>query len=91
MTFLIPSKENIASFLMHALDADSLIVQDDSEKHQGHYPKELNNPHLLSHVTLYIQSSQFSGLSPLQQHRRIYQLLDPFLKNGLHAVSIKTI
>ena len=91
MTLFIPSKEKIASFLMYTLDADSLIVQDDSKKHQGHYPQDLKHPHLLTHVTLYIQSVAFSNLSLIQQHRKIYQLLDPFLKNGLHAISIKTI
>ena len=82
------NKEKVASFLMHVLDAEEVFIQDDSEKHKnhGHY-----NPNSSTHFTLSIKAEQLAYLSRLEKHKKIYELLDPFFKQGLHAVSIKTI
>jgi len=36
-----------------------------------------------------IVSNDFSGMSPIQRHQKVYSLLDEFLKDELHALSLE--
>lgn len=65
----------------------SIQLVDDSAKHAGH-----NSANGLrkqeTHFTLQVVSSRFDGMSLVQRHRMIYQLLDEEIKAGVHALSI---
>lgn len=42
------------------------------------------------HYELHIQSEQFQGLSPLKQHRLVYDALAGVVGETLHALALKT-
>jgi stress-induced morphogen len=42
------------------------------------------------HFDVLVMSDDFKGLSRIQQHQKIYELLDAEFKDKLHALTIKT-
>lgn len=61
-------------------------LQDDSAKHAGHAGNTGG-----SHFNLVIQSARFDGLSHVQRHRLIYDLLQLEMQTQIHALSIRAI
>ena len=41
------------------------------------------------HLKISIVSNDFAGMSPVQRHQKVYSLLDEFLKDELHALSLE--
>jgi BolA protein len=64
-----------------------LEVIDESAEHAGHTGASESG--LNSHFRVRIASAQFEGLSRVQRHRLVYDSLQEFLDNGLHALAIE--
>ena len=78
-------KEKIAHLLMDALKAEYIKIVDDSEKHKGHKgTQQVGN----THFTVTIISAFFKDKSLVSRHRMIYNILDPCIKQGVHAIGI---
>ena len=64
-----------------------LEVIDESSQHAGHAGASESG--MNSHFRVRIASSQFENLSRVQRHRLVYDSLQEFLDNGLHALAIE--
>lgn len=64
---------------------EQLTITDDSGKHVGHAGAR---PQGNSHFTVAITSAQFKGMSRVARHRAVYAALEPFFKEGLHALAV---
>jgi BolA protein len=64
-----------------------LEVIDESAEHAGH--SGATESGMNSHFRVRIASVQFEGLSRVQRHRLVYDSLQEFLDNGLHALAIE--
>ena len=67
------------------LSPQVLNVTDDSSRHAGHAGAKAGGE---THFTLEITSSAFAGLSRVQRHRLVHQLLEAELNDGVHALSL---
>jgi len=63
-----------------------LEVQDDSASHAGHRGNTGGG-----HFNLTIRSAKFDGLSQVQRHRLVYELLSDEMRTSIHALSIRAI
>ena len=43
------------------------------------------------HWRIDIKSARFKGLTPIAQHRLVYQALDEFMPNAIHALQLNTV
>lgn len=64
----------------------SLEIQDDSAAHAGHRGNGGGG-----HYTLIIRSAQFDGVSQVERHRIIFNLLSEEMRGAIHALSIRAI
>jgi len=64
-----------------------LEVIDESAQHAGH--AGANELGLNSHYRVLIASAHFETLNRVQRHRLVYDSLQEFLDNGLHALAIE--
>jgi BolA protein len=71
--------------LTEALAPDSVRVEDESHKHQGHAG---HRPGGETHFRVYIVAQTFKGKSRLERHRMINQILAGELAAGVHALAI---
>jgi BolA protein len=77
--------ETIRTKLETAFSPERLDVRDDSSKHRGHAGwREGGETHF--HVT--IVSPAFAGLSRVDRHRRVHEVLDAELKDRVHALAL---
>lgn len=77
--------ETIRTKLEGAFSPERLDVRDDSSKHQGHAGwREGGETHF--HVT--IVSPAFAGLSRVDRHRRVHEVLDTELRGRVHALAL---
>lgn len=74
---------DITRVLQDALDPSYLVVEDESAAHAGHYQSNGG----VTHITVHIQSPHLVG-SRVAQTRSVMRVLQPFLSQGLHAVSL---
>ena len=65
-----------------------LSVKDDSTHHVGHSGYRAGGE---SHFTVTLVSAEFSGLTRIQRHQRVYQCLQDELKGGVHALCLKLL
>ena len=77
--------DRIREVLTAAFDPVSLELIDDSSKHAGH----TGNKDGGGHYQVVIVSALFSGKSPIQRHRMVYDAMGDIMKNEIHALSIK--
>lgn len=63
-----------------------LILQDDSASHAGHAGNRGGG-----HFNLLIQSAAFNGISQVQRHRMVFDLLKEEMQSRIHALSIRAI
>ncbi len=77
---------DIERVLQHSLNPSYLKLEDDSASHAGHYQGNGG----VTHLTVYIQSPQLTG-SRVAQNRAVMRVLQPFIEQGLHAVSIRML
>lgn len=71
--------------LRKAFTPESLRVEDDSHRHEGHAG---HRPGGQTHFTVYIVSEAFRGKSRLERHRMINAALTTELSGGVHALAI---
>lgn len=62
-----------------------LEIHDDSAKHHGHAGA---HPQGQTHYTLVIEAEAFRGMSRVQAHRAVFEVLQPEFDTGLHALAI---
>lgn len=73
--------------LMIAFEPTRLDVINESELHAGHRSSPGTGE---SHFRLLIVSPAFEGMSRVDRHRMVNELLGPELEAGVHALAFKT-
>jgi BolA protein len=71
--------------LTEAFAPESLTVEDESHRHEGHAG---HRPGGQTHFRVYIVSGAFKGKSRLERHRMINATLSGELSGGVHALAI---
>ena len=66
-----------------------LEVLDESYKHDGH--AGANGTGFGTHFRVRISSPQFTNLARVQCHRLVYDALQDFIDQGLHALAIEVV
>ena len=74
----------MTGLLQHRLNVIELNIDDDSAKHAGHAGAKDGR----GHFKLNICAAEFSGLSTLQRHRLVYEVLGDMMQTDIHALSI---
>jgi BolA protein len=75
----------ISQKLTDAFAPQSLKVEDESHRHEGHAG---HRPGGQTHFRVYIVSGAFKGKSRLERHRMVNALLAGELAGGVHALAI---
>jgi BolA family transcriptional regulator, general stress-responsive regulator len=75
----------ITEKLRNAFAPESLRVEDESHRHEGHAG---SRPGGETHFRLYIVSEAFRGKSRIERHRMINATLAGELAGGVHALAI---
>jgi BolA family transcriptional regulator, general stress-responsive regulator len=75
----------IARKLTDAFAPQSLKVEDESHRHEGHAGWR---PGGQTHYRIYIVSEAFKGKTRLQRHRMVNSALASELAGGIHALAI---
>ena len=75
--------------LSERLQPSELQVLDESAAHAGHAGASPSGQG--SHIRVRIASPAFAGLSRVRQHRLVYDALQDFIDQGLHALAIEVI
>lgn len=75
----------ITQKLTEAFAPQSLRVEDESHRHEGHAGHQ---PGGQTHYRVYIVSEAFKGKTRLERHRMINGILSPELAGGVHALAI---
>ena len=79
----------ITAQLTQALSPSQLEVIDESGEHAGHVGA--NAEGFGSHVRVRIASPKFAGISRVAKHRLVYDAMQNFIDDGLHALAIDVI
>jgi BolA protein len=79
------TRDLITEKLRKAFAPDSLTVEDESHRHEGHAG---HRPGGETHFRLYIVSEAFRGKSRIERHRMINAALAGELAGGMHALAI---
>jgi BolA family transcriptional regulator, general stress-responsive regulator len=77
--------ETIRAKLEAAFAPAHLDVHDDSAKHEGHAGHREGGE---THFRVAIVSKSFDGLSRIERHRRVHDVLDAELKGRVHALAL---
>lgn len=88
-TTALPLSEQIHARLTERLQPSELRVVDESAAHAGHMGA--NDSGQGTHMRVSIASPLFSGISRVQRHRLVYDALQDFIDQGLHALAIELI
>ena len=83
------SSQDIHARLTERLQPTALEVIDESAAHAGH--AGANAEGRGSHIRVRVASPLFTGLSRVQRHRLVYDALQDFIDQGLHALAIELI
>jgi BolA protein len=81
--------EQIHARLSERLQPTALKVIDESASHAGHAGASATGQG--SHMRVCIASPMFTSLSRVQRHRLVYDALQDFIDQGLHALAIELI
>ena len=82
-------RDQIHARLMERLQPSALNVIDESAAHAGHSGASASGQG--SHIRVCIASPLFTPLSRVQRHRLVYDALQDFIDQGLHALAIELI
>ena len=80
-------KSRIETLLQNGLAPERLEVIDESHHHAGHQPSFDGTGE--THMRVRIVAKKFEGLSRLERHRAVNDLLKPELDAGLHALAVE--
>ena len=75
--------------LQARLNPEFVEVLDESAAHAGH--AGANGTGLGTHFRVRIQSAVFTGKSRVARHRLVYDALQEYIDQGLHALAIEVI
>ncbi len=84
-----PTAAAIEQRLRDQLTPSALEVLDESADHAGH--AGANGTGFGTHFRVRIASAQFDGRSRVQRHRLVYDALQDFMDQGLHALAIELL
>jgi len=87
MTALAPTAAQLQQRLQQVLQPTQLEVIDESHQHHGH--AGANGSGFGSHFRVRITSPLFTGKTPIARHRLVYDALQDFMDQGLHALAIE--
>ena len=82
-----PTAARLEQRLRERLQPVTLEVIDESYQHQGH--AGANGSGFGSHFRVRVTSHLFTGKSPVLRHRLVYDALQDFMDQGLHALAIE--
>lgn len=85
----LPTAPAIEARLREQLQPSALQVIDESGDHAGHVGA--NAEGFGTHFRVRIASPLFAGKSRVAQHRLVYDALQNFIAQGLHALAIEVI
>ena len=88
-TPVLPLSTQIHQRLTERLTPTELRVIDESAAHAGHVGA--NDSLQGTHIRVCIASPLFHGISRVQRHRLVYDALQDFIDQGLHALAIELI
>ena len=77
--------DTIRKKLTEAFAPQSLTVEDESAKHEGHSGHREGGQ---THYRVYIESQAFKGKTRIERHRMINGILSAELAGGVHALAI---
>ena len=83
-----PTVAALEQRLRAVLQPTALTVLDESAAHAGH--AGANGTGFGTHFRVRIASDLFAGRTRVQQHRLVYDALQDFIDQGLHALAIET-
>ena len=89
MNAQLPSASTIEQTLLAALQPTQLDVFDESAAHAGH--SGANAEGHGTHFRVRIASPAFAGKTRIAKHRLVYEALQIFIDQGLHALAIEII
>ncbi len=81
--------QQIHQRLTERLTPTTLEVIDESAQHAGHAGANARGEG--THMRVCIASPMFTNLSRVQRHRLVYDALQDFIDQGLHALAIELI
>jgi BolA protein len=79
--------QRMQAHLQHQLAPQQLEVLDESYQHNGH--AGANGTGFGTHFRVRIAAAQFVGLSRVARHRLVYDSLQDFIAQGVHALAIE--
>ncbi|MEN9436117.1 MAG: hypothetical protein RIR09_772 [Pseudomonadota bacterium] len=85
---IAPTATQLEQRLRERMAPTRLEVLDESYQHNGHAGS--NGTGFGTHFRVRIASQQFTGKSRVIQHRLVYDALQDFIDQGLHALAIET-
>jgi BolA protein len=81
------SISHLEDMLYEGLTIGFLHISDESDRHKGHGEmKSVGDG--LTHVFIRIYATELEGLSRIEQHKKIYSILQPAIDKGVHAIRI---
>ncbi len=83
------SAQALASRLQQRLQPSALEVVDESADHAGHVGANASGSG--SHFRVRIASPLFAGKTRVQRHRLVYDAVQDFMDQGLHALAIELL
>jgi BolA protein len=87
MKIIAPTAERLQQRLQEVLQPTHLEVIDESAQHHGH--AGANGTGSGTHFRVRITAGAFVGKSALARHRLVYDALQDFMDQGLHALAIE--
>jgi BolA family transcriptional regulator, general stress-responsive regulator len=81
----MPVQDHIKEKLTKAFAPESLRVEDESHRHEGHAG---HRPGGETHFRVYIVAEAFRGKSRIERHRMVNATLASELAGGVHALAI---
>lgn len=88
-TALLPTAAELEAALREALAPTQLEVIDESGAHAGH--AGANAEGRGTHFRVRIASPLFAGKPRVARHRLVYDALQVFIAQGLHAIAIEVL
>jgi len=84
---IAPTAAQLQARLQEKLKPQLLEVIDESHQHHGH--AGANGTGFGSHFRVRITAQLFTGKSAVARHRLVYDALQDFMDQGLHALAIE--
>lgn len=88
-TTTAPTAQQLDQRLRETLQPTLLEVLDESYQHNGH--AGANGTGFGTHFRVRITSPLFTGKSPVARHRLVYDALQDFIDQGVHALAIEVL